>query len=383
MSFNSKFYSSLLLVFSIFITSCSDADKNKSAVAFELEIPFFKAQKMDLPIYQEFVGQVYGKKDITIRARVDGFLEGIYFEEGSKVKAGQLLYEIEPESLNASMAAAESKVKEAETFLAKSKNDLDRIEPLAKMNAVSKSELDHAKAQYHSALAQVEAAKADKKQTDISLSYSEIRSPIDGLIGITNAKVGEYVGRDPNPVILNTVSQIDTVLVRFYLTESDYLNLASIYQGQKMEENKNNRADLELILADGSVYPIKGKTDFVDNKVNNTTGSLLAQASFPNPTQLLRPGLFARIKVAIKNEKDAIVVPQRAVKFIQGEANLMISDVNGNVEFRKVVLGAKYKNLWQIIEGVSQDELVLIYGSQKLKTGMKVKPVDSQFKIQD
>jgi membrane fusion protein (multidrug efflux system) len=384
-----QFFSLILFtVLSLLVLSCNNESKTAKSKPV-LKIPVVNVIQQDVPVYSEFVGQTYGRKDIPIRARVDGFLEGIYFDEGQRVMKGQLLYKIEPQSLTADLAAAESTVVEAETAVINAKNDLDRVKPLAEMNAVSKSELDNANATYKSALAQLESAKASKKITEISLSYSNVRSPIDGLIGITKAKVGEYVGKDPNPVILNSVSKIDTILVRFYLTESVYLKVARMYktalkdgaEGRKVK--REDKSSLDLILADGEVFPHKGYVDFVDNKIDAATGSLLAQASFPNPDVVLRPGLFARIRTVMEIRKDAILVPQRAVQFVQGTPNVLVVSEDNKIEYRAVDTGVKYKNLWEIKEGLKAGDKVVLEGAQKLKTGMTIEPVTAEFKISE
>lgn len=376
----------LISVFSLLASSCS----NKGTEADQktiLKIPVINTIQQDVPVYSEFVGQTYGTKDIPIRARVDGFLQGIYFREGEKVTKGQLLYKIEPQSLSADLAAAQSKVAEAETNLIKAKNDLDRVKPLAKINAVSKSDLDNSNAQYKAAASQLEAAKANKRITAISLSYSKIKSPINGLIGITKAKVGEYVGKDPNPVILNNVSKIDTILVRFYITESVYLNIARMYKDAVKNAvegklvKKKDKTHLDLILADGTTFKHKGVLDFVDNQIDATTGSLLAQASFPNPDKLLRPGLFAKIRTIMDVRKKAVLVPQRAVQFIQGETNVLVVSNDNKIEYKSVTTGVKYKNLWEIKEGLKFGDKIVLEGAHKLKTGDIIEPVVKEFQI--
>jgi len=366
--------------------SCKN-DGGATKAAPPLKIPVIEVFQQDVPVYSEFIGQTYGRQDIPIRARVDGFLEGIYFKEGERVRKGQLLYKIEPQSLNADLLASESKVAEAETYVTNAKSDLNRVKPLAEMNAVSKSELDNANARYKSALSQLESAKANMKITQISLSYSELRSPINGLIGITKAKVGEYVGKDPNPVILNTVSKIDTILVRFFITESVYLKMARMYsiglkdavEGKKVK--MKDKAKLEMILADGTTFKYKGVTDFVDNNIDASTGSLLAQASFPNPDKVLRPGLFAKIRVKMDIRKDAILVPQRAIQFVQGKPNVLIVDSNNKIIFKAVEVGVKYKNLWEVKEGLKTGDKIVFEGAQKLRTGVVINPVKADFKV--
>jgi len=365
--------------------SCkNDAPKSQMPT---LTIPIVKVVKQDVPVYGDFVGQTYGRKDIPIRARVDGFLEGIYFDEGTRVKKGQLLYRIEPQSLTADVAAAESKVREAETNLVKARNDLNRVKPLAEIDAVSKSELDDAEAKFRAAEAQLNSAKANKKVTDISLSYSEVRSPIDGVIGITSAKVGEYVGKDPNPVILNTVSEIDSIIVRFFIIENIYLELARVYKQALRESAKGRRANpenslgMELILNDGKSFAHRGFVYSVDNKVDPETGTVLAQALFPNPDNILRPGLFARLRAIMDTKEDALIVPQRAVQFVQGKPNVLVVDNENKVEFRAVAMGVKYLNMWEVVSGLKDGDKIVLEGAQKLRTGMIIEPKLIDFEI--
>ena len=183
----------------------------------------FETKAERVPIRLEFVGQVSGFKDIAIRARVEGYLEGIHFEEGSRVEKGSLLYTLESQPFEAAVAAQMSGVAEAKTALVKAESDLNRIRPLAEAKAVSESDLDSAVAMYEASIAGVDAAEANLRAANIQLSYTKIHAPISGLIGMTRAKVGDFVGREPNPVILNVVSQIDTVLVQFFITENQYL----------------------------------------------------------------------------------------------------------------------------------------------------------------
>ncbi|MCK5840499.1 MAG: efflux RND transporter periplasmic adaptor subunit, partial [Bacteroidales bacterium] len=199
------------------------------------EIPVVVVLQKDVPIVKEFVGQVYGEKDIPIRARVEGFLEGIHFLEGLPVTKGQLLYNIDPEPFKAKVNAQLSRVAEAETMLVKAKSDLDRYKPLAELNAVSQSDLDAAQAQFDAEISSVAAAKANLLSAQIELGYTRIFSPINGVIGRTQARVGDFVGREPNPVILNTVSKTDNVYVLFYLTESEYLYLSREFSREVKE----------------------------------------------------------------------------------------------------------------------------------------------------
>lgn len=342
------------------------------------QVAFIETRAETVPIYLEFVGQIFGFKDIAIRARVEGFLEGIHFEEGGNVEAGQLLYTLESQPFEADVAAMMSRVAEAKTMLAKATSDLGRIKPLAARNAVSQSELDGAIAAFEASKASLEAAQANLRVSKIQLSYTKVRAPISGIIGKTNAKVGDFVGRSPNPVILNTVSDVNTVRVEFFLTENQYLRLARMYIGES--ESREERAEqaqkknIELILSDGSRYPHPGQFDFIDRQIDPKTGAILVQASFPNPDKLIRPGQFARVRVQAETVPDGILVPQRCVSELQGMHRVFVVGSDNTVTERKVVVGPTIDSQWLIQEGLKPGEKIVYEGLQKIADGALVNP---------
>lgn len=367
----------------LIISSCSE---KKQKAPPTLEIPVVNVIQKDVPIYQEFIGQVYGKFDIPIRARVSGFLDDIHFDEGTWVSKGQLLYTVDPQPLQAKVAGEMSTLAEAKTNLAKAQSDLNRIVPLAKINAVSKSDLDAAQAEYDAAVSYVQAVESSVRLANINLGYCWIKSPIKGLIGKTAAKVGEYVGQDPNPVILNVVSTIDTIHVEFYLVESDYLGLAREFiesERQKQDANyieeENKDGKLKLILSDGTTFKYDGKINFVDRQVNPETGSLLIQATFPNLDYLLRPGQYAKVRAKMDEVKNAIIIPQRCIMELQGTHSVYVVNDSSKIETRQITTSHKYGDYWIISEGLKTNEKVVIDALQKVKPGMTVKPKITEF----
>ena len=338
------------------------------------DVSVIETQAQDVPLFQDFVGQTAGLKDIAIRARLEGFLEGIHFQEGSEVKKGSLLYTLESQPFEEKVATRMSQVAEVKTMLAKTKGDLDRIKPLAAINAVSQSDLDAAVAAYEATLSSLDAANATLRSAKIELGYTQIYSPINGIIGRTKAKVGDFVGKDPNPVILNTVSQVDTILVNFFITETQYLNLAHYIAKANAEQPQQLEDTLELILINGEVYDHKGRPDFIDREVDTTTGSMLVQASFVNPEKLLRPGQFAMVRIKVQDVKNAIMIPQRCVMELQGLFNVFVVDENNKIETRDVKIGSKVGSLWLISEGLKPGEKVVFEGLQKVKDGITVTP---------
>jgi len=360
------------------IAACSKKEAAQAPPPPEIPVIEIRARRVALPI--EFVGQVYGSKDIAIRARVEGFLEGIHFEEGSEVKAGDLLYVLESQPFEADVAAMMSRVAEAKTMLAKATSDLNRIRPLAKRKAMSQSDLDSAVAQYEAAKASVEAADARLRASKIQLSYTRIHSPIDGIIGKTKAKVGDFVGRSPNPVILNVVSNTDPIHVEFFLTENQYLQLARRYSmlreaGNEPVTKDDTKAPLEMILADGSIFSNKGQFVFIDREVDPTTGAILIQVAFPNPDKLIRPGQFAKIRTIQEVIEDGILVPQRCLMELQGQYRVYVVTGDNKVEERNVTIGPTLGSDWLIREGLKPGERIVYEGLQKVREGATVKPV--------
>ena len=372
----------LIACLSLIVFACSEEKKEKAPPPLQ-EVSIIETKAQDVPLFLEFVGQSAGLKDIAIRARVEGFLEGLHFQEGSTVEKGRLLYTLESQPFEEKVAARMSGVAEVRTMLAKTKGDLARIKPLAESHAVSQSDLDAAVAAYEATLSSLEAAKATLRAAEIELSYTKISSPLDGIIGRTKAKVGDFVGKDPNPVILNTVSSVDTILVSFFITETQYLAVARSLAEALAKEHDELEADLELILIDGSVFEHKGRPDFVDREVDSSTGAILVQASFPNPEQLLRPGQFAKVRLKSRVAKDAILIPQRCVMEIQGLYYVFVVNAENIIETRDIKAGSKVGSFWLISEGLKPGEKVVFEGLQKVKDGAAVNPVVVDVKLTD
>ena len=375
-----------LFLASLLFLSLSCGKKQEQGAIPPQPFEVYVVESRDVPIYHDFVGQVYGEKDIPIRARVEGFLTGIHFLEGERVKKGQLLYTIDPEPFQEKVAAEESKVSEARTILVQAENDLKRIEPLAEMSAVSQQELDMARAKRDAAESSLEAAKANLNIARINLGYSKMYAPIDGIIGKTEAREGEFVGREPNPVILNTVSQLRSVRVQFFLSENDYLQLARAYLTEdemKMQRVEgDSRAELELILADGSLYDQKGKVDFVDRSIDASTGSILVQATFPNPNRLIRPGQFARVRARVHQQEGAIIVPQKCATELQGQFSVYVVNNENKVETRQISVSEKIGDFYVVSEGLQEGDKVILEGVQKVRPEMEVIPQPTAFESQ-
>jgi membrane fusion protein (multidrug efflux system) len=350
-------------------------EKAAAPEAKPLEVPVVRVIQRDTPITAERVGQLYGAEDIEIRARVPGFLLGVHFKEGSNVGKGQLLYTIDPSEQQEQVARAEADLASAKTRLVKAESDVKRYRPLAEMKAVSEADLDSAVAEEGASRGQVDAAEASLRFAKISLGYTRISAPIAGLIGMTQAKVGDYVGQFPNPLVLNTVSNVSSVQARFSITERDYLDLMRKF-GPPHEgaDRRLHHDNIELLLADGSVYPHKGSLDFANRQIDPSTGTLQLQATFPNPDAVLRPGQYARVRVIIDVRKGALLVPQRAVQELQGQQMVTIVGPDDQVATRTIQTGPRIGSLWVVESGLEPEDRVVLAGAQKIRPGAKVIP---------
>jgi membrane fusion protein, multidrug efflux system len=364
----------IAIVFPLIFSSCG---KKEAPPPPPAKVKVVDVLQTTVPIPVDFVGQTYGYKDIPIRARVDGFLTGMYFKEGSTVKKGELLYTIDPEPLKAIEATKLSGLAEAQTRLVKAESDLKRIKPLAAINAVSQRDLDAAVAEFESAQARVEAEKSQVDYARINLSYTRISSPIDGIIGMTEAKTGEYVGKPPNPIVLNEVSSIDTILVNFSISESDFLNLMRLRQAKMADTSniaKSQQAKISLVLSDGSLFNQPGRFNFANRQVDPETGTIMFQAAFPNPEKLLRPGQFARIKVIMEEVEGGLLIPQRCVKELQGIHQVYVINANNEIELKNITLGIKVGGMWMVENGLKPGESIVFEGLNLVRPGQKVQP---------
>ena len=357
------------------ITACGDATPPAPP---PLEISVVEAIQRDADITLDLVGQTRGSVDIPIRARVQGFLESIEFEEGRPVEKGQLLYTIDPAPFRSMVVEAEGRVAEARTLLANAKADLERIRPLAEMNAVSQQDLDGAQARYEASIGTLQAARAQQEQAEIELSYTRILSPIDGAIGISAAKVGEFVGAEPNPVVLNYVSRNDPIRVRFAINERDYLRLArkiaELREQPGGDAPPEQGGNLQLILADGTLHEHTGHVVAYDAAINPTTGTFTMEADFDNPGGIVLAGQFARVRAVADRREDAVMIPVRAVAELQGTFRVFVVGDDGTVKLRVVEPGPQIGNLQIIDSGLEAGEKVAIEGLLRLRNDAKVNP---------
>ncbi len=346
--------------------------KNKEAPReLVLDVPIVKVFQEDVPLVSEFTGQTYGESDIQIAPRVKGLIESIEFKEGSFVKKGQLLYTIEPLTYRNNVSVAQANLSEAKSVLSAAKTDYERIDLLANMNAVSKRELDGAKARYESSLEKVASTEAQLRNAQIDLGYCSITSPIDGIIGITKAQVGDYVSPGPFTNI-NTVSSTSNIRVRFTLSEQEFLRLYR--ESRKENSSLQGGKDIQLILSDGSEYEQKGEFRFADRQVDPSTGAITLEALFPNPDQLLRPGQFVKVRVAAEMRKSALVIPQRSVIEMQGIFQVYLLGSDNKVNMKIIQVGPSFKDAYIVEDGLKEGDKIAMGGTQLLRNGSTITP---------
>ena len=324
----------------------------------------------DVPVMIENIGQTLGSTEVEVRARSEGFLETVNFKEGSIVRKGDLLYTIDPKNLEATLAQAKAELARSQADYARSRQDVVRYKPLVALNAIPRQQYDTAVAVESASRAVVEASKAAVENATINLTYTKIYSPIDGLVGKTEVKAGNLVGRGQN-TLLTTVSTTDPIHVRFTISEQDYLKYARADRDRPDGEKENR---FELVLADGSVHPHRGSLVFADRIVDPTTGTLMLEATFPNPDGFVRPGQYGRVRTAVDVRKNAILVPQRAVKELQATYSVAVVADDGKVAMRTIKPGVRLGSLWVVESGLAAGEKIVVEGLQKVRDGMTVVP---------
>lgn len=336
------------------------------------EVEVMTVTQKDVPVYSEWVGATEGLINATIRAQVTGYLARQVYKEGASVKKGDLLFEIDPRTFKAALDQAKAQLAMAKAKLGKTEMDVKRYRPLARENAISQQELDDAVQANLAARAGVQAAEATVEQAQLSLSFTRITSPVDGIAGSANAQMGDLVGPTQSGE-LTTVSSVDPIKVYFPISEQEYLKLAREMAKTGATPDQDHRT-LELILSDGSVYPEKGEFSFAERQVDVKTGTIRLAALFPNPGYLLRPGQFGRVRAVLDTKKGAIMVPQRAVMELQGSYQAAVVGTDNKVDIRPVKTGERVDNMWVITSGLQAGDRIVVEGLQKVKQGLQVKP---------
>jgi membrane fusion protein (multidrug efflux system) len=354
--------------------------KSEQPKASPPDVEVVQVEQKDVPIWKEWIGTLDGLVNAQIKPQVTGYLLRQIYKDGAFVKKDQLLFEIDPRTFQAAVDQAKGQLANAQGLLAqyqanqiKAQNDVNRYTPLAKEQAIAQQDLDTAiqqneaaKAQVEAGRAQLEAAKAQLASANLNLGFTKVLSLIDGVAGIAQAQIGDLVGPSS---LLTTVSTVDPIKIYFPVSEREYLD----YVKEHPEEDKRHLR-LQMILANGALYPHEGQTTLVDRQVDVKTGTLRVQGVFPNPGNVLRPGEYAHIRTIIATRKGALVVPQKAVSELQGNYQVAVVGSDNKVQIRPVKVGEKVGTDWIIADGLKPGERVVAEGVQKVRGGMAVNP---------
>jgi membrane fusion protein (multidrug efflux system) len=367
-----SFNSNKLLIQFILLTTLVSCKKEVALDTKPLEITIIEVLQQDVRLESEYTGQTFGQSDIQINPRVDGVIESLNFKEGSLVTKGELLYTIDPLQIQTRVSQAQGALAESQASLSKTKSDLDMVEPLAKMNALSQRELIAAKEAYNASVARMRASTASLENAKIELSYCRITAPISGLIGISKVRVGDYV-RPGAMSVLNTISDLGDVRVRFTVSEQEFLRIIRELNTEN-STLKGVGESIKLKLSDGSMYPQVGKVSFADRQIDPSTGAMTFEAVFPNPDKLLRPGQYVKIGIVTDIRKNAIVIPQRAVIEMQGIYQVYVLAANNKLEMRVITPGPAFKDGYVIEEGLKVGDKIALGGTSLLKNGSLIVP---------
>jgi len=377
----------VLLVLGGSLLSIGCREKNAQAgnpPAADVEVA--QVEQKDVPIYGEWIGTLDGLVDADVKAQVTGYLLKQAYVEGSLVRKGQLLFEIDPRPFEATLDQAKAQLAQAQAQLANAEAtqlqaqlNVNKYTPLALEQAASQQDLDNAvqtnvasKATVLNSKAAIQAAEAAVKSAQINLDFTRLIAPIDGIAGQAQLQVGALVNTSSSAI--TTVSTVDPIKVFFTVSEQEYLAFNRQYPTEATRTAEEKRLPLELILADATTYPKKGKVYFADRAVNQNTGAIRIAGLFDNPGNILRPGQYARIRAATSIRQGALLIPQRAVSELQGSYEVAVVDHENKVSIVPVKVGEQVGSLWVVEDGLKPGDRVVAEGVQKVRPGAQVNP---------
>jgi len=347
--------------------------KQAPAAAQPPEVEVVQVIQQNVPIYSEWIGTTDGLVNAKIRAQVSGYLLKQSYKEGTTVKKGDLLFEIDPRPFKAALDQAVAQLSIAKARRGKTELDVKRYTPLAKESAISQQELDDAVQANLAAKAGVQSAEAAVEQAKLNLDFTRIVSPIDGIAGTAIVQIGDLVGPSSTSE-LTTVSTVNPIKVNFPISEREYLDAVQSRERAGRRQSTAVDMPIELILADGSVFPQQGKFSFADRQVDVKTGTIRVAALFTNPGDILRPGQFARVRALTETKQNALLVPQRAVTELQGGFQVAVVGTDNKVTIRNVKAAERVGSLWVIDEGLKPGDRIVMEGVQKVREGQLVNP---------
>jgi RND family efflux transporter MFP subunit len=360
------------VVFAVLLPLTGCATKTEAAPPPPPEVQVVPVEQKDVPIYGEWVATMDGYVNADIRPQVTGYLLKQNYREGMLVRKGDVLFEIDPRPFQAALEQAKGEQAQAEAQRGKTELDVQRDTPLAKQSAIPQAQLDNDIQANAAAAAVVTGSKAKVEEARLNVEFTKVRSLLNGIAGLAKGQIGDLVSPT---TVLTTVSQVEPIKVYFSVSEQEYLPFAAriseVVTGKRALGTKKN---LELILADGSVYPHKGSILVADRQVDAKTGTIRFAAAFDNPSGLLRPGQFARVRLPTSIAKDALLVPQRSVVETQGSYQVAVVTPENKASLRPVKVGERVGDMWIIQSGVAPAERVIVEGFQKVKEGAPVAP---------
>lgn len=367
-----RFFTGIGLSFAALLMLEGCASNTQAAPPPPPEVQTVDVQQKDVPIYGEWVAILDGYVNADIRPQVSGYLMKQNYREGSVVHKGDVLFEIDPRPFDAALQQAKGQQAQAEAQLGKTALDVQRDTPLAKQSAIPQAQLDNDIQANAAATAIVDAAKAQVEQARLNVEFTKVRSLVDGVAGLAKGQIGDLVG--PTSV-LTTVSQIQPIKVYFSVSEQEYLPFASrISEVASGKRVAGTNKTLELVLADGSVYPSKGSILIADRQVDLKTGTIRFAGAFDNAGGILRPGQFARVRFPTALAKNAMLVPQRSVIETQGSYQVAVVTPENKASIRPVTVGERVGDMWIVKSGVQPSERVIVEGFQKVREGSPVVP---------
>jgi membrane fusion protein (multidrug efflux system) len=361
----------IAITMGLFIFPGCQREAQTAGPASPPEVLVTEVVQQDVPITREWVGTLDGSANAQIRARVQGYLTKQDYKNGSVVKTNDVLFEIDPRPFEAALAQAKAQLAQAVAQRDKFESEFQKQKQLFAQKVTSQRDYDIALQNSLANAANAEAAKANADQAEINLAFTKITAPIDGLAGIAKPGIGDLVG--PGSDDLTTISTLDPIKAVFPISEREYLRAAEYLNAKNSEAMAALVA--ELVLADGSVWPHKGKFSVVGRQIDQRTGTVLVETLFPNPENILRPGQFARVRVVTRTQKGALLVPQRAVAELQGSYQVALVGADNKAEIRPVKVGERVGQMWLIEKGLKPGDRVVVEGIQKVREGM---PVDGK-----
>ena len=351
----------LFLLLTLLLEACSSPKASPPAPA-PPEVSVMTVAPETVSLSSEWIGTLDGYVNAQIRPQVSGYLVRRSYQEGAPVRQGQVLFEIDPRPFQAVLSQAEARLAEAQAQLGKTERDLERDRPLAAERAIAQSQLDNDIQAHLAAQAAIKSATAAIETAQLNLGFTKVTSLITGIAAIATAQIGDLVGP---ATLLTTVSQVDPIKAYFPLSEQEYLRIAGRINGPGTSSElwANNAGSLTLVLADGSVYPQRGRFLAADRDIDPKTGTIRISAAFPNPARTLRPGQYGRVRAETNTVKDAIVVPQRTVTDAQGAPQVRVVGPDNRVATRRVTLGDRVGSGWIIGTGLQPGDRVVVEGA--------------------